>query len=98
MSQAKVHGVICPKRSAKRHPERVAVDLSHARDHFVKQVLFVLHMSPGATTGVRPAAVPALAIDAIHTDQLDPSIFDVLPKRAYHAAVFKFIEAALRRW
>src|SRR5205085_9617133 len=40
--------------------------------------------------------VPALAVDAVDTVELEPAALDLVPQRAHHAAVFKLKESSLR--
>src|SRR5262245_8050562 len=47
---------------------------------------------------VRPTRIPALGVDAVKADQLDPALIQVVRERADHSAILVLVEAALRGW
>src|SRR5690606_17892880 len=79
-----------------RHQERRRIALAREGHDLVEEVAVVLLLPPRAVARPLRAVVPALRIHAVHADQLHPAAGEVLAEGVSHAAVFPFIEAALR--
>ena len=92
MAQSKVEGVIGAKATAVGDQVGIAIFLLDERQHLVQEVSFKLHVAFDPATGMRPATVEALHINAIDTVELKPALVDIVPQVGDHAAVFIFIE------
>src|SRR5262245_40199192 len=70
VAQAEVEGVVAAEAGAGGDQERVRVLTAAERQHFLDQAAVVLVVPPGALGGVAPAAIPALAVEAVHAVEL----------------------------
>ena len=94
-TQRQVHGVVSAERAPGGGHVPARVLLLHQRHYLVQDVVLILHV-PGDPPAWRYiAVVPTLGIDAIDAIKLQSPGFDLVPKRADHAAIFKLEESAL---
>src|SRR5579863_899237 len=96
VTKCEVHGMIRAKACAGCHQKGIGIALLAEWHNFVQQVAIVLDVSPRALRRVPLFAIPAFAIDAIYTIQLDFTLFQALTEHSNHTRIFPLEETSHR--
>src|SRR5208337_2251323 len=88
MAQGKIQRVIAAKTASGNGNLRSLVLPLQVRQKLVGDVTLVLHMPRDACSRRHALVVPALAVDAVHAEQLKRSRFQFPGQRADHSRVF----------
>ncbi len=96
MAQREVDRVVRAEARARRDEERVRVAVRGEREQLGTQVMVVLLVTDRGVRGMFAAVVPALLVDAVHAEELEPAVLDPVRDLADHAAVLPLEEPAHR--
>jgi hypothetical protein len=60
------------------------------------EIIIILNLSPGPISRIFPAGIPALGVNTVDTEHLNPAFFQVLGDLGYHTPVFPLVELSQR--
>src|SRR5579875_3090934 len=78
IAEGKIGGMIRAEARAGRNQKRIGILLLREGQNLVVQVTIILHMPQGALRRMAVFGIPAFAIDTIDTEELEPTLFQMI--------------------